>query len=84
MFRRKIGIKDRNGKEIRIGDKIEMHYFFENHDPVTLGAFEDEKLITGIVGVDFWGTYTETSDGKKYYWLHYLEEPEEELEIMEG
>ena len=83
MFRRKIGIKDRNGKEIRIGDKIEMHYFFENHDALG-GVFEDEKLITGIVGVDFWGTYTETSDGNKYYWLHYLEDPEEELEIMEG
>jgi len=80
--KRNVGAKDINGKEICIGDKVKMHYFFENHDTITLGAYEDENEIIGIVGADFWGTYTETEDGRLYYWHDYLEDVEEEIEVI--
>ena len=70
-----------NGKWYFEGDIVRMHYFFENYDPSTLGAFEDEEVIIGTVGIDELGTCTENEDGK-YYWLKYIQEPSEEIEII--
>lgn len=73
--------KDRNEKKIYTGDIVKMHYFFEDYDSVTLGAFENESEIVGVVGIDKLGVYTEDKDGK-HYWHDYLQEPSEELEVI--
>src|SRR5690554_5728043 len=76
-----IGLHDKTGAEIYEADIVKMHYFFDNFAPYTLGAYEDEKEIIGVVGIDEMGTYT-VCDDDKYYWLNYMEYPQEELEII--
>ena len=64
------GMKDKNGNEIFVNDIVEMHYF-EQH----AGPGEVEKTVMGVVGKDSIGCFTLVG-GKKYYWLHYLEDAE--------
>ena len=75
------GFKDRNEVEIYEGDIVDMHYFFANAYAPDYGVFEDESNIIGMVGINSIGTYTETEDDE-HYWLNYLQEPEEELEVL--
>lgn len=94
MSRRFTGVTDCNGRKIYTGDTVKMHYFYEAHDSVTLGAYEADAEVIGIVGY-CWGKYfTEVEKSSyinhrlvkykvKYYWKKYLQEPHEELEVIE-
>jgi hypothetical protein len=89
MSRRFTGVTDIDGKKIYTGHIVKMHYFYEAHEG------EGEAEVVGIVG-HCWGKfYTEQEErhyynGKletvyiRYYWDKYLQEPEEELEIIGG
>ena len=77
------GLKDKSGTKIFEGDIIRMHYFFQNYDPSTLGAFEDEVNIVGVVKCELLdGFYVETLDDHSIGYLQWVQEPSEELEIL--
>jgi len=81
------GLTDKNGKGVYNGDKVKMHYFFENFNPVSLGVYEDENEVTGIVCCDNkYGTVLEVlNSNKEYVFYHiydYVQEPTEELEVL--
>ena len=76
------GFIDINKKEIYTNDIVKMHYFFENYDSATLGVYEDEAEIIGIIKINEYGTYIETKDKQIYYLVNYIQEPEEELEVI--
>lgn len=76
------GLEDRNDKEIYEGDIVEMHYFFENHDPSTLGVFEDEDFIMGYLRYDELGLILIDKENNKYRVSEYVQEPCEELEVI--
>jgi len=91
MSRRYTGVIDINGRKIYTGDTVKMHYFWECHS--LEGASEADCYVTGIVGCCWGKFYTEQEErhyynGKletvhcRYYWDRYLQEPEEELEII--
>ena len=75
------GLTDKNGVKIFEGDIVRMHYFFENYHPVTLGAFEDESEIICKLSVTPLGVYFESANMTGYL-CDYLEDPEEELEVI--
>ena len=93
MSRRYTGVVDINGRKIYTGDIVKMHYFYEAHDYHTLGAYEGEAEVVGVVG-HCWGKfYTEQeerhfyngkliTEQRRYYWDRYLQEPHEELEVV--
>lgn len=77
------GLKDKNDKKVFEGDVIRMHYFFNNYDPISLGAFEDEAEIIGVVKCELLdGFYVETVDDHSICYLQWVEEPTEELEVL--
>lgn len=77
------GLKDKNDTKVFESDIIRMHYFFENYDPSSLGAFEDEAEIIGVVKCDLIdGFYVETVDDHSRCYLQWIEEPTEELEVL--
>lgn len=59
-----------------------MNYFFKNYDMETMGCFEDETEITGVVKINGYGTYVETKSGEDYFIIEYLESPTDQLEII--
>ena len=93
MGRKFTGVIDVNGRKIYTGDTVKMHYFTECFHPSTLGRYEGESEVIGIVGHSWGKYYTSTKkrsyvNGKlveyevRYYWKTYLQEPEEELEVI--
>ena len=76
------GLTDKNGTKIFEGDIVEMHYFFENHDPNTLGMFEDENYIKGYLKCDELGLVLIDKNQVKYRVSDYVQEPCEELEVI--
>lgn len=76
-----IGIADKNDVKIFDGDIVKLHYFFENFDRRTLGVFEDEKVIIAQIKITNLGVMFENSRESGYL-CDYLEEPEEELEVI--
>jgi len=78
-----IGIKDVNGKEIKIGNKVKMHYFYQGFG-ANMGAIEKEDEIVGIIKSNpELGIYVEDGEGNDYILDDCLQEPSEELEIIE-
>ena len=78
------GLTDQNGVKIFDGDIAKIHYFFENYDPDTLGAFNafnDEANVIGKLSITYMGVYFESANAEGYL-CDYLEEPEEELEVI--
>jgi len=62
--------------EVYEDDEIRMHYFaFEN-------GMEIDKEVVGVACLDMFGTYTMDKEGNKWYWVTYLELPEEEIEVI--
>ena len=76
------GLTDKNGTRIFEGDIVNLHYFFENHDPYTLGEFEDEaEIVCKIAWFELgWGfeKYDKTWD----YLKNYIEDVREEIEVI--
>lgn len=75
------GVNDKNGKKVFEGDKVIMHYFFGDFNLIDMGYTESEEEVTGIVGIDEYGTFTLVKE-EKYYWINYLQIPSEELEVL--
>ena len=75
------GLTDQNGVKIFDGDIAKIHYFFENYDPDTLGDFNDEANVIGKLSITYMGVYFESANAEGYL-CDYLEEPEEELEVI--
>ena len=77
------GLTDQNGKKVFEGDVVKMHYFFENFDQGTLGAFEDEEVLDVVIKIDMYGVAFETLDHEmRGHLCDYLQDPEAELEVI--
>lgn len=75
------GQNDEDGKKIFKDDIVIMHYFYEDFDRGTLGVYEAENEVIGIVGIDNFGKYTQV-ENEEYYWLNYLEDPDAQLKVI--
>lgn len=69
------GLIDRNGKKVFEGDIVSMHYFEERD------GYEADIIIVAQIGIDSLGVTFKSKDVDGYL-CDYLEEPEEELEVI--
>lgn len=63
------------------GDIVKMHFFYDDHDPISLGWVEGEKEVTGILKCENLGGAVIVSKDKEYSYS-LLQDPLEELEIL--
>ncbi len=77
------GLYDKNDNKIFEGDIVQLHYFYEAHDPSTLGAYEAEENIVATINIWDMGVGFDQVGGNLYGYLHdWLESPQDELEII--
>lgn len=75
------GLIDRNGQRIFEGDVVNLHYFFEALSPGTYGVYEDEKTIIARIEIREYGIFFKGRKEEDYL-SQYIQEPEEELEVI--
>lgn len=82
-------IYDKNFKMVCENDICIVHCFYEDHDTISLGAFENETEFKGLIVLEKLGWAVKVLEDNKifkndytYYLSEILEDPEIELEVI--
>ncbi len=75
------GLIGENGARIFEGDIVKLHYFFEDFDPTSLGAFENEnEIVAEICWFKMgWGFESKHENNNL---CNYIQDPSAELEVI--